>query len=324
MTMNELLRSILSACDDVDSVFDHADTTGWPGGAVDALRRSRFIRRAAHGLYAPCPDCDDGHVEPVMIRDGPNGPRYFIGCQRSLRVEVQPQMCNGWEIDGAGLAATVAHALGLTGSPKAVVPDRLWKLGRTPWPPGQAATRQVVLVRRMREGDAPSIAAHVGAGGRAIVLVPSQVPDDRVWLGRVPAVIALSEVLAFEDGELVVDAAAVVDAIQASDRLADAVDAVALDNRSKTMVRRQVKAEIKSLLTDDAMVAAYKQYGSYRQAAKALTEQTGQPITKDKVKRAVDRQGGVASVVPDADSNSVGRAVASQRRDRAKKFLERR
>ena len=79
-----------------------------------------------------------------------------------------------------------------------------------------------------------------------------------------------------------------------------------------------MKAEIKSLLTDDAMVAAYKKHSSYRKAADALTKQTGQKISKDKVKRAVDRHGGLAEIIPDGDSASVARTVASQPRDRRK------
>lgn len=85
-----------------------------------------------------------------------------------------------------------------------------------------------------------------------------------------------------------------------------------------------MKAEIKSLLTDDAYAAAYKEHSSYRKAAEALTRQTGKPISKDKVRSAVKRHGGRADVVSDEDSASVARTVASRRRDRSKKFIERR
>jgi hypothetical protein len=123
---------------------------------------------------------------------------------------------------------------------------------------------------------------------------------------------------------LIVDAGAVIDAVETADRLAVAAEPIALGPTGKKMVRRQVKAEIKSLLTDDAMVAAYRQHGSYRKAAEELTKQIGQPISKDKIARAVDRQGGHRDVSAGEDSPSVARTVAPHRHKRAHQFLQRR
>ncbi len=325
MTKTDLLGVILTAADDDRRIFDQAEIIRWPPGSLDQCRHLKLIRRGPGGLHAPCPNCTDGHIEPVTIRAGPDGTkRFYIWCPESMRVEVQPEMCNGWQIDPAGLASVLAAALGLKGRPKSVVADRLWRLGRTAWPPGSSSTRAIVFARRMRDGDAPAVAAHIGAGGRAIVLVPRNVPDTRVWPGPVPAVISLCDVMTWDDDQPVLDVVAMADAVGAADRIAASADAIALGPTGKKMVRRQVKAEIKSLLTDDAYVAAFKQHGSYRKAAAALTEQTGQPIDKDKVRRAVKRHGGRADVVSDEDSASVARSVASQRRDRSKKFIERR
>ena len=325
MTRSDLLRLVLAAADDIGRVFDHAEISTWPAGSLEALCRLGLLRQAATGLHAPCPNCADGHIEPVTIRLGASdAKRFFIWCPDAMRVEVTPEMCNGWEVDRAGLAAAVSAALGITQVPKAVMPERFWRMGRTPWPPGTSQTREVVLAMRMHERDASAVAAHVGAGGRAIVLVPHQVPDGRIWPNTVPAVVPLSQVLSCDGDGLVLDVRAVVDMVGAADHLIEQAEAIALGPTGKKMVRRQVKAEIKSLLTDDAYVAAYKEHGSYRKAADALTEQTGQTIGKDKVRRAVERRGGRAEVMAKEDSASVARGVASQRCDRAKKFLERR
>jgi len=325
MTRNDLLGLILAAVDDDGRVFDHAEIATWPPDSLDEFRRRGLVRRGSGGLYAPCPNCTDGHIEPVTIRVGPGTTkRFYVWCPESMRVEVQPEMCNGWEVDPTGLAVAVAGAFGLKGKPKPVVADRFWRLGRTRWPPGSDHSRELVLARRMHDDDASAIAAHVGPGGRAIMLVPHHIPDERIWSGSVPAVVTLSQVMTWDGRGLVLDAEAVVDVVRTADHLAESAEAVALGPTGKKMVRRQVKAEIKSLLTDDAYVAAYKEHGSYRKAADALTEQTGQKIGKDKVRRAVERHGGRAEVTPDEDSASVSRTVASQRRDRAKKFIERR
>lgn len=325
MTNTDLLGLILAAADDQGRVFDYAEIALWPPGSLGQFCHLKLLRRGPGGLYAPCPNCTDGHIEPVTIRAGPDGTkRFYIWCPESLRVEVRPEMCNGWQVDLAGLAAVLAGALGLKGRPKPVVADRLWRLGRTPWPPGSSSTREVIFARRMQDDDAPAVAAHIGAGGRAIVLVPNHVPDTRVWSGLVPAVIPLSEDMTWDAGQPVLGVVAMADAVGAADDRAASSQAMALGLTGKKMVRRQVKAEIKSLLTDDAYVAAFKQHGSYRKAAAALTEQTGQKIGKDKVRGAVERHGGRAEVLSGEDSASVARTVASQRRDRSKKFIERR
>jgi len=323
--MNDLLRVLLAAADDVGRVFNHAMTARWPPGAVETFRCHGVLRRSAGGLYAPCPNCRDSHVEPVTIRTRPDGTsRFLISCPESLRIEVKAEMCECWEIDPPGLAEAVARLMGLKGKPQPVVADRFWRLGRAPWPPGSGHAREVVLAMRMHEDDASAIAAHVGPGGRAIVLVPHQMPDKRIWPDAVPAVVPLSQVVSCGGDGLVLDAGAVADIVQAADHLAEKAEAITLGPKGKRMVRQQVKAESKGQLEDDVLVAAWTTYGSVRKAADALTAQLGRTITKDKVQGALTRAGGAKALRQKLDSASVARTVASQRRDRAKKFLERR
>ncbi len=325
MTKNDLLGLILAALDDEDRVFDHAEIATWPPGSLDEFCRRGLIRRGSGGLYAPCPNCADGHIEPVTIRAGPGKTnRFYIWCPESMRVEVQPEMCNGWEVNPSGLATAVAGALGLKGKPKPVVADRFWRLGRTPWPPGSNRTREIVLARRMHDDDASAIAAHVGLGGRTVVLVPHHAPDERIWTGTVPPVISLAKVTTWNDGSLTLDAMAMVDAVETADHLASQAAAISLDANGKRVLRQQVKAEMKGQLEDDVLVAAYKTYGSVRKAAEALTKQLERTITKDKVQGAVTRAGGAKALRAEMDSGSVSRTVASQRRDRARKIIERR
>jgi len=317
MTMNELLGHLLSAADDVGRSFNYAQVAHWPAGAAEVFRKLGLLRRSAGGMYAPCPNCRDHHVEPVSSG-------FYISCPESLMVRVSPEMCECWGVAPAGLAAATGRLLGLKAKPQQVIADRFWRLGRTAWPPGSGQTREVVLAMRMHEDDGATVAAHIGTGGRAIVLVPHHLPDERVWSGTAPAVVPLSLVLSMEGDQLAVDVPAVIEIVRAADDRAEKADELALGPTGKKMVRRQVKAEIKSLLTDDAYEAAYREHGSYRKAADALTEQTGQQIGKDKVRRAVERRGGRDEVMAKEDSPSVARTVASQRRDRGRRFLERR
>jgi hypothetical protein len=319
MTRAELFRLLLVAADAPGSLFDHAEVSRWPKGALDDLMRSHLVRPAQTGLTAPCPHCDDGHVETVTVvesADDTEKPRYFICCPESLKVEIDEAMCRGWAVDLDGLGAALASALAVS-TPKTVVPGRFWRLGRMQL---RDTTREVVFAVRLAEDDADALMRHVGTGGRAVVFVPHRLPDRSRWPGRAPAVISLHDVAAMVDDNVVLDPQAVIEAIDEADRLAELAGGVSLDARGKKLVRAQVKAEIKGNLTDEMLVAAYQLHGSFDKAADALSEQLETDISRDKVWRAVQRAMEAGTFEPAEDSASVGRSVASQPRDRGKKI----
>ncbi|GAB4292665.1 MAG: hypothetical protein Kow0067_19330 [Coriobacteriia bacterium] len=319
MTSEAVMRLLLAAADDLGRTFDHRDLSEWPPGSLQVFQRLGVVRRSAGGLTASCPSCDDGHIEVVAERPGPDGQtRLYIYCPEQLRLEVTAEMCQGWEVNPDGLAACVAAGLGLKGTPKAVVPNRLWRLGRIPC---DGTTREVVFAVRLGEADGTSVVAHVGVGGRAIVIVPRLVPDDRIWPGRVPAVVPLDRVGDLDGDQFVIDGVAFMEIVGEADAIAEAKSLLPVDPQvKKQVVRRQLKAEIKGHLNDDVLIAARVTHGSTRKAADALTQQLGRPVSKDQVQRAIDRAGGLAAISELDDSNSVARTVASQSRDRAKKI----
>lgn len=316
MTRDDVLRLLLACADDTGRVLDHSEVGTWPAGAMEEFHRSGVIRMTQTGLTAPCPNCADPHIEPVTAVGDPPKARYFIRCPESLRVEVTPEMCRGWEVDRRALARLVSSALGLSATPREIVADRLWRLGRGRW---QGGTREAVLAVRLCDDDATVVVRHVGTGGKTIVFTPHGVPDARAWPGRAPAVIPLSPIAAWTGTGLSLDTSAILEYVVEADRLAEQAGGVSLDARGKRLVRNQVKAEIKGLLTNDNLIDAYKAHLSYTKAAEALSKDRGTKVTRDKVFRAVKAAGGPKAVLRDDDSASVARSVASQRRDRAKK-----
>jgi hypothetical protein len=253
-------------------------------------------------------------VEEVVPQTGPDGhTRFFIPCPESLRVEVPETLLLQWTIDFDALAAALAGALALKGHPKTVVPGRLWRLGKTPW---QGANREVLLARGLGWPDSRTVTCHIGPNGRPVVLVPEQAPTDAVWSGRPPAVVVLGQVTTLGEDGLEVDAADLAARVNEADQRTATVMALPVTPaEQKRTIRQQVKAEVKTHLEDDVLVATYKECGSYRGAADALTRQLGKMISKDKIRRAVLRAGGLGEVAQTADSSSVRRTVASQRRD---------
>ena len=320
MTRNDLLRMLLTAAEDVDRSFDRTAAATWPPGSLDELQSLGILRRSSGGMHATCPNCDEGHVEPVTMV----GERYYISCPEALLVELEPEMCERWEIDPAGLAAAVANALGLKGRPKEGMADRFWRLGRVPWPPGPERSRSVVLVFRLGSPDASELIRRVPMDGRTIVLVPHQVPDEHVWPGKRPPVIPLSDVLSWTDS-VDLDAETVLDLVQVADDTPYMASGLEITNSDlQLMVRRQIKADKQTELSDEGILQALKIHGgNARAAAKWLNEQ-GYSIHHSTVSRKLNKLREAHDIDRSEDSPSVARGVASQRSDRQKKFLERR
>jgi hypothetical protein len=126
--------------------------------------------------------------------------------------------------------------------------------------------------------------------------------------------IQLCEVAALVNGRIEFDLNQLFGLVLAADVESNNRTGITRD-RLKQVIRHQIKAEGKAVLRDDWLVAAYKQCNSYRKAANSLTEQSGQPIPKDQVWRAVQRAGGRRAVLRGDDSDSVVRTVSSRRRD---------
>jgi len=318
VTKADLFRLIIVAADAPDPLFDYAEVSRWPTGALEELVGLQFVRPVQTGLTAACPHCDDHHVESVTIvspSDDTEHPKYFIYCPASLRVEVTEAMCRGWTVNVDGLAAALASALAVS-TPKPVVPGRLWRLGRMRV---RDTTREVVFAVRLADDDAGALMRHVGTGGRAVVFVPRRVPDPGRWPGRAPAVIAMHEVAALADDNIVIDPEAVLEAIDIADRNAEGRGEIPEEKLTAKRIERGVRKVIENMVSDDALVRAYVTHGSYRKAADALVRE-GQITDRWAVERAVKAKGGPKAVKRETDSGSVGRTVASQSRDRAKKL----
>jgi hypothetical protein len=142
------------------------------------------------------------------------------------------------------------------------------------------------------------------------------VPPDNFWNGRRPPVLPLMDFTALQEQQIEFEALAVASAIHYADEtsLMEAPLQITADEL-QTKIRQEIAGVQKCELTDDVLIAAYQQQGSYREAASWLSGELGTPISKDKVRRAVERRGGVLAVLNADDSNSVCRGVAAPRQE---------
>ncbi len=293
----------------------------WPAGVHQRLLDLGFLVQAADADRVICPECQ-GHIEEVIACDGPGGAvRFYVACPEVSRAHVPATARRQWAVNAPRLAEALAATLKLTGVCTELVPNRSWRLGCTTW---QDATRDVVLARGLHWDDAPTVRAVIVRARKPIVFVPDAKPSDDLWRGRVPPILALSQVATLGDTGMEVDPLEIVAAVQDTEARAINSNAGVIGmEQLKVMIRQQVKAEVKASLSDDLLVAAYRQHGSIRAAAAFLSQQSDQDVSKDQVRRAVQRAGGVAAVLNDQSSDSVVRTTPSRKRGRTAKKIDR-
>ena len=316
--MGDFLSRLWACFDSSEPLFSAREVASWPDGQAQWLQERGVLCATTSASRVGCSCCPSGHVEDVLEVPDADPPRFFIACPESVTVEVDPEALRQWTIDGDAAASLIAAALGLQGRPTPIESGRVWRLGTTRW---QQTSREVLLARGLGAEDAARIAAHAGQAGRPIVLVSGLEPLPHIWPGRPPACVALSRVMSQDATGLQADGVLLHDLVQKADELQAQVELLPLDPAGKRRVlRRHAQAAASSNQEDEVLVGAYQACHSYREAAKVLSARLKTKITKDKVKRAVDRAGGPSAVINGANSNSVVRAVASHRRDKGGRF----
>ena len=308
--MTDPLGVLWPLVDAAEPIIDHDIIGSWPDGVRAWLQETSILRRAEDASHVRCPECH-GHVEEIIVRDGPGGrARYFVPCPEVFRAEVPPEARHRWAVHFDGLVAAVSAALSLSGRSKTLVPGRLWRLGRVMW---RGVLRDVLMARGLDWPDGGAVRRGIRRARRPVVAVAARRPNVAQWGNRVPPVVVLARVAAFDEGRLTLDPLEIGAAMDAAE--APSAEEPATE-QLKRMIRRQVKAEQATALTDDAYVLAYRRCGSVRDAAALLSRETGQQVSKDRVHRAIQRAGGIGAVLEDGDSGSGRRRTGSQRRAR--------
>lgn len=317
--MTDALEIVWQLFDSSSLLLGHDEVTRWPPPAVAELTRLGFLREAGSIDHAACPNCPDRHVEKVLCRPGSDGrTRFYIPCPENLRVEIAADDLRRWIIDADAVARGLSRAVAQGDRCTQRVAGRLWRLGAVPW---QGVNRDVLLARGLGWPDGGEIIRQIGGNGRSIVLLSGPAPPAHIWPELPPTVVSLPSVVRLQAGAITVALADVCALVQDADAANQARRPVALSPKQQKREFQKAAGDVlKSKLGDDPFVQAYDEHGSYRKAAAALSKQFGFPVSKDKVRTAVKRRGGVGAVRRDADSESVRRTVASQGRDRKRKF----
>ena len=226
---------VLWACFDTPApVWPDAEVRCWPTEVRERLGHQGLVVEGGRLDRIACPDCPDGHVEEVVERRGADGRlRCYIPCPQSLRVEIPPVALRRWTLDVEKIVAAVASAMSMQACPSAIIPGRLWRLGKTRW---QGVSREVLLARGLAWADGQAVARRVGTGGRPIVLIADQVPPADLWPGRVPAVVQLSRVASLGATGVEADVTHMMMLVKDADAATEATEALPLDANRRRLV----------------------------------------------------------------------------------------
>ena len=286
------------------------DVETWPAGVQQKLVALGFLRELEPANTILCPECQN-HLEEVIAIPGPGGRlRYVIHCPDVLRVTVPPAALRQWGVDSGQIARILAGTLRLSGKCTELATGRIWRLGRWTY---QGVQRDMLLACGLCLADADQIRRSISGAHRPVLCVGSRMAHADFWNGRVPPQILLSGVAALIEDNIEIDVVQFIGLVHAADEQ-QAAETPLTTEQFKLVVRQQVQAEGKSRLTDDVLVAAYQNFGSYNKAVDGLREQEFE-TNRWAIERAVKRAGGPQAVMRGDDSESVVRTVASRRRD---------
>jgi hypothetical protein len=315
--MVDPLEYLLPIIESQQMTIGNDEVSRWPAGVLQTLTDLGILVPAEDASSIRCPECGE-HWEEIIAGDGPKeSTPLFIRCPEVLRIEVTHQHRRQWRPDLTALVRLLASSLSLTGKPQELVTTRLWRLGRLIW---NKESRDVLFVRGLRWPDGELPRSVCVRQRKPILISSTYAMPDEFWRTPPPQLV-LRNIAWFTD-QFEIDVEEVAACIaDASKKGGDSSILGITEEDLKMTIRRQIKAENKSELTDDIYIRAYRQEGSLRAAADFLSNQTSSEVSKDSVKRAIDRQGGIAALANEEDSNSVVRGIASHHRDRKGKNL---
>jgi len=171
------------------------------------LRRMGFLAPAEPARAVGCQACETDHAEWVESVTGRDGElHHFIVCPEKGRVEVSPQRLQHWAVDFTPLARALKEGLRAFGTLQAVIPGRLWRLGRASL---AGRSHELWVVREASAAPGPDLARAIPINGAPAVFFLGWPPSRDFLKGESGVLLDLFRAVHVRGAGLHVDRAAV-------------------------------------------------------------------------------------------------------------------
>lgn len=182
MTLNDLLGHILLRMEmmaEGSNAFTADEVARWPKGAVDFFVRQRLLSPATPAQQVVCDGCEEGCFMPVEVPPAgtPLSMAPFIICNQRddiSRVGVDPNRLKRWRVAPSLLAGVISGLLGIDQTPRELIRQRFWFLGKANLPGGSP---EVFLARGLSWTDAGETFGHnrdLRESGSPLIFAPGK------------------------------------------------------------------------------------------------------------------------------------------------------
>jgi hypothetical protein len=208
--MTDLVQQFWLRCDDAEPVFS-ADEIRWtPSQQFGLLHSHGLLKETTKATWAVCNACGNGHVEEVVWMSNPAAGRMaaFIPCPEVGGAPVEPERLRRWAVDLDLTAHMVRETLCLVGGFSALVPGRVWGLGRRHLAGPSGTSSWCAVASRADAHTLWARSRHIEDAPSPVILVPAWMPQQR----REP-VFRLADIAAITDAGLTLDVDYIADAV---------------------------------------------------------------------------------------------------------------
>lgn len=197
--MDSPLVQLLSRTDLEGHILSHDDICRWPAAEREAIFALGILQRIEDAGHVTCEVCPDAPYAEVISDIGPEPRVHCEGC--GLR-RISAERLHQWRVDFEALGGLLRNHLDLLGKPSALVPGRIWLLGRKQVAGRMAEFFLIQGIACPDSVDRLNQAARLLNSPAPIVIVPHGLPARRDWLESGPAFLRLTEWACLRDGRI--------------------------------------------------------------------------------------------------------------------------
>lgn len=196
--MTDSLRAILKRSEREPAILHADQVANWPAGDLEHWLARDVLQPISPARCLPCLGCGGEHREEIVFLTDPGtgSTRAYLPCSLCGPSEIAPAALRRWRVDLEGLFAAVFAGIVTPLRITALVPGRLWRVGKSRVPAGEFS---VFAARQLHRRDSTETLARARISSRAVVLALAHWPVQTATIPG-PLILPLTTLVAFTSG----------------------------------------------------------------------------------------------------------------------------